>query len=89
MRPTLLSSGDVCVDMGEPILEGPAVPTTLPQTQVRLWFWNPGCYLRISGFKILMATQSIIFACYIQNGLVDSCANGHSLAANPLDMYSC
>lgn len=30
IRPTLLPDGSVKVDMGEPILEGPRVPTTLP-----------------------------------------------------------
>jgi hypothetical protein len=44
----------VCVDMGEPILEGPKVPTTLAPTQVTLpvthprgWFWQqPLCPTR-------------------------------------------
>lgn len=33
IQPSLLPDGQVCVDMGEPILEGPAVPTTLEPTQ--------------------------------------------------------
>lgn len=33
IQPTLLADGQVCVDMGEPILDGPAVPTTLEPTQ--------------------------------------------------------
>jgi diaminopimelate epimerase len=33
IQPELLSDGQVCVDMGEPILEGPKVPTTLAPTQ--------------------------------------------------------
>lgn len=35
IQPELLADGQVCVDMGEPILEGPKVPTTLAPTQVR------------------------------------------------------
>lgn len=35
IQPELLPDGQVCVDMGEPILEGPKVPTTLKPTQVR------------------------------------------------------
>lgn len=34
IQPELLPDGQVCVDMGEPILEGPKVPTTLAPTQV-------------------------------------------------------
>ena len=34
MQPELLQDGQVCVDMGSPILEAEAVPTTLPPTQV-------------------------------------------------------
>lgn len=34
IQPELLADGQVCVDMGEPILDGPKVPTTLPPTQV-------------------------------------------------------
>ncbi|WIA21057.1 hypothetical protein OEZ86_004937 [Tetradesmus obliquus] len=33
IQPELLADGQVCVDMGEPILEGPKVPTTLAPTQ--------------------------------------------------------
>lgn len=33
IQPELLPDGQVCVDMGEPILEGPKVPTTLAPTQ--------------------------------------------------------
>jgi diaminopimelate epimerase len=33
IQPELLPNGQVCVDMGEPILEGPKVPTTLAPTQ--------------------------------------------------------
>lgn len=33
IQPELLSDGQVCVDMGEPILEGAKVPTTLAPTQ--------------------------------------------------------
>ena len=33
IQPVLQENGQVCVDMGEPILDGPAVPTTLPPTQ--------------------------------------------------------
>lgn len=33
IQPELLPDGQVCVDMGEPILEGPKVPTTLSPTQ--------------------------------------------------------
>ena len=32
IQPELLPDGQVCVDMGEPILEGPKVPTTLAPT---------------------------------------------------------
>lgn len=32
IQPELLPNGQVCVDMGEPILEGPKVPTTLAPT---------------------------------------------------------
>lgn len=32
IQPELLSDGQVCVDMGEPILDGPRVPTTLAPT---------------------------------------------------------
>ena len=34
IRPDLLEDGQVCVDMGEPILEADQIPTTLPATQV-------------------------------------------------------
>jgi diaminopimelate epimerase len=30
IQPVLQEDGQVCVDMGEPVLDGPAVPTTLP-----------------------------------------------------------
>ncbi len=40
IQPSLLQDGQVCVDMGPPILEGPKVPTTLEPTQVSLCF-NP------------------------------------------------
>lgn len=33
IQPELLADGQVCVDMGTPILNGPSVPTTLPPTQ--------------------------------------------------------
>lgn len=33
IQPELLADGQVCVDMGEPILEGPKVPTTLAPTR--------------------------------------------------------
>ncbi|GBF90140.1 diaminopimelate epimerase [Raphidocelis subcapitata] len=33
IQPELLGDGQVCVDMGEPILDGPRVPTTLPPTR--------------------------------------------------------
>jgi diaminopimelate epimerase len=33
IQPELLPNGQVCVDMGEPVLEGPKVPTTLTPTQ--------------------------------------------------------
>lgn len=33
IQPELLPDGQVCVDMGEPILDGPKVPTTLTPTQ--------------------------------------------------------
>lgn len=33
IQPELLSNGQVCVDMGEPILDGPTVPTTLQPTR--------------------------------------------------------
>ncbi len=33
IRPQILPDGQVCVDMGEPILEGPRIPTTLAPTQ--------------------------------------------------------
>lgn len=33
IQPELLPDGQVCVDMGEPILEGARVPTTLQPTQ--------------------------------------------------------
>ena len=33
IQPELLQDGQVCVDMGEPILEGSKVPTTLAPTQ--------------------------------------------------------
>ena len=35
MQPSLLEDGQVCVDMGPPVLNGPQVPTTLEPTQVR------------------------------------------------------
>ena len=34
MQPSLLEDGQVCVDMGPPVLDGPQVPTTLEPTQV-------------------------------------------------------
>lgn len=34
IQPELLSDGQVCVDMGEPILEAEHIPTTLQPTQV-------------------------------------------------------
>ena len=34
IQPELLPDGQVCVDMGEPILEAEHVPTTLQPTQV-------------------------------------------------------
>ena len=34
IQPDLLEDGQVCVDMGEPILEANRIPTTLPATQV-------------------------------------------------------
>lgn len=40
IQPELLADGQVCVDMGEPILEGPKVPTTLAPTQVRTRGWG-------------------------------------------------
>ena len=43
MQPELLEDGQVCVDMGSPILEAEAVPTTLPPTQVGcqiVSFWD-------------------------------------------------
>jgi hypothetical protein len=33
IQPELLANGQVCVDMGEPILDGPKVPTTLAPTR--------------------------------------------------------
>ena len=33
IQPELLPNGQVCVDMGSPILEGPRVPTTLAPTK--------------------------------------------------------
>mmetsp|Transcript_35769 Transcript_35769/g.79599 ORF Transcript_35769/g.79599 Transcript_35769/m.79599 type:complete len:225 (-) Transcript_35769:429-1103(-) len=33
IQPELLANGQVCVDMGEPILDGPSVPTTLAPTK--------------------------------------------------------
>lgn len=33
IQPELLPDGQVCVDMGEPILDGPKVPTTLAPTR--------------------------------------------------------
>ncbi|KAG1671963.1 hypothetical protein FOA52_013335 [Chlamydomonas sp. UWO 241] len=33
IQPELLADGQVCVDMGEPVLDGPKVPTTLAPTQ--------------------------------------------------------
>lgn len=33
IQPELLTNGQVCVDMGEPILDGPTIPTTLAPTQ--------------------------------------------------------
>ena len=35
MQPSLLEDGQVCVDMGPPVLDGPQVPTALEPTQVR------------------------------------------------------
>ena len=35
MQPAVQSDGQVCVDMGPPILEPSKVPTTLPATQAR------------------------------------------------------
>ena len=35
IQPAIQEDGQVCVDMGEPVLEGARVPTTLPPTQVR------------------------------------------------------
>lgn len=34
IQPDLLENGQVCVDMGEPILEADRIPTTLPASQV-------------------------------------------------------
>lgn len=33
IQPELLADGQVCVDMGTPVLNGPSVPTTLQPTQ--------------------------------------------------------
>ena len=40
IQPELLPDGQVCVDMGEPILEADRIPTTLSPTQVQTtFFW--------------------------------------------------
>lgn len=36
MQPRLLENGQVCVDMGPPILTASRIPTTIPPTQVRI-----------------------------------------------------
>ena len=41
IQPDLLDNGQVCVDMGEPILEADRIPTTLPASQV--------CPIRVTG----------------------------------------
>lgn len=44
IQPDLLQDGQVCVDMGEPILDAEQIPTTLPSTQV---LPQPGSLMRI------------------------------------------
>ena len=51
MQPELLEDGQICVDMGSPILEAEAVPTTLPPTQV-------GCQLCFSYQNASLPTWS-------------------------------
>lgn len=51
MQPSLLEDGQVCVDMGPPILEGPKVPTTLEPTQVST------ISLSVSTAKLLCTAQ--------------------------------
>ncbi|KAK9840622.1 hypothetical protein WJX81_004850 [Elliptochloris bilobata] len=56
IQPSILEDGQVCVDMGEPILEGPRVPTTLPPTQGHAVVRAP---LEVQGREWLMTCVSM------------------------------
>ena len=56
IQPTLLADGQVRVDMGEPVLRGPDVPTTLPPTQGEAVVQGP---LAVAGREWLMTCVSM------------------------------
>ena len=57
MQPSLLEDGQVCVDMGPPVLDGPQVPTTLEPTQVLFKSAHPHQHPQASPRTLIAASE--------------------------------
>lgn len=79
IQPALLPDGQVCVDMGEPILRGPDVPTTLQPTQGEAVVQQK---LAVDGKEWLMTCVSMGNPHAITFGLAD----GSSIKVDSIDL---